>query len=66
MIQVSKISQIGFSMHFPLYIDISNLCSLFFLFFITGITGAENEGKTATRAACKILTREHHGRVHPS
>ena len=25
-------------MHFPLYIDISNLCSLFFLFFITGIT----------------------------
>jgi hypothetical protein len=28
--------------------------------------GAENKENTATCAACKILSREHHGRVHLS
>jgi hypothetical protein len=37
------------------------------IFSLSGINiGAENKKNTATRAACKILTREHHGRVHLS
>jgi hypothetical protein len=37
------------------------------IFSLSGINiGAENKKNTETRAACKILTREHHGRVHLS